>query len=151
MTLRDWHTVTKGSARWEETLSIFCGWTHTYTYFPQYTWDWQVLSFSVLPFPEVCHTAMPTKCAESIAWQCFHSKLSWLGATQTSLAPHTRWIITAVSLSAEVHDLDSLMPSASLSATISHLPAWHLHPITQADRKNPNHRITDWRTKSCIT
>lgn len=55
-------------------------------------------------------------------------------------------------LSAEVHDLDGLkMPSASFSATISHLPAWHLHPITQADRKNLNHRITDWRLKSCIT
>lgn len=49
-------------------------------------------------------------------------------------------------LSAEVHDLHSLkMPSASYSATISHLPAWHMHPITQADRENPNHWITDWR------
>lgn len=55
-------------------------------------------------------------------------------------------------LSAEVHDLHGLKkPSASYSSTISHLPAWHLHPITQADRKNPNHWITDWRAQSCIT
>lgn len=53
----------------------------------------------LLPLPEVCHAAMPTKCAESIAWQCFHNKLSWPGAIHTSLAPQTKWTVTAGSLS----------------------------------------------------
>lgn len=79
MKFRDWHTVTTGSVCWKEMLSVFCVWTRTYTYFSQYTWTWQFLSSSLLPFPEVCYAAMPTKCAESIAWQRFHNKLSWPG------------------------------------------------------------------------
>lgn len=68
----DWHTVTTASACWKKMLlSIFCVWANTNTYFSQSIWAWQFLSSSLLPFPEVCHAAMPTKCAESITWQCF--------------------------------------------------------------------------------
>lgn len=152
MKFRDWHTVTTGSACWKEMLSICCAWTRTYTCFSQYTWTWQFLSTS----------------APSRSLPCCHANKVWqkasLGSAFTISSPGRGlstlpWLhkLSELSqqdhfLSAEVHDLHGLKkPSASYSSTISHLPARHLHPITQADRKNPNHWITDWRAQTCIT